>query len=839
VDHVEQFISTYSMKSETARVKDRMVDFSTLGISRILRLPREGLLLDQMPGVAPEQEEEIFDGEYPRTEKGGQIDKARHHWRPWFKFVNDYLFFRPQKDWISLTAITAAVNVWQGQKMNWAQIVQHNMDSELSIKLKAKPAVVELFSAFYITELCRELPAPAFEVGGPSTLRETPSPLSSPETEKEEDEEDEIQRLTARLRTAQTLANEKQDQLWEKNEALIKCQTENVKNLHEVAQLMREKMDAMTSLEAGRKELEARRSEVELKDREIQQLKTQLQEPFRLQEQFEECQRTLQQAQQDNSQLRGELQRRQEELEQSRAMVSHVSTIGQPSITSAMDEPEKLVTPTAEFFNALWFWESQGSVPRDIFQLYEQQRDLLFLTLGVTRSECLDHSHFHRLWRQSVQLGVENLFTETLARKEIQLSDPHSAFLIIGDIGARILLYYAQLESQWSSRKLRQNEREDRVVTWQDYSLQITSQFYGQPVAILQGWREILVGLNQKLQQPEFLSALLTNNVQRMSIASSVNLTGSHYLFHHSKTVNRLERYIREVSTQKRPLLNVNGQIQMELPPLSFSVAHPIVELPLVGSPLTLRYLGQYAKMFDTPAEEPVLTWTAISWMLEDYGLSRTEEVPADIVYWQNSRQWSHNPPPAVANHPNFCPCQRRCKWNPQATLTSVEYNWPFIPGPMSTADECKSTYKRFFEIHIQHLDPVCFRAAVFCNTLADWCGQWNVVLNVNKFAESHYEFLLLLKLQYRPTRWVRMVEAMAITHFIAGAHRCLINEFPHTRAGPFDRFLRWQRLNAPALVAQDEDLQRAMDKLEIRDWKRTSERTSSRPESTFKYPRC
>lgn len=214
--------------------------------------------------------------------------------------------------------------------------------------------------------------------------------------------------------------------------------------------------------------------------------------------------------------------------------------------------------------------------------------------------------------------------------------------------------------------------------------------------------------------------------------------------------------------------------------------------------------------MFDTPVEEPILTWSAISWMLEDYGLSRTEEVPADIAYRKNSRQWYHNPPPAVASHPNFCPCKKRCKWNPQATLTSVEYNWPFIPGPMSTAEECKSTYKRFFDIHIHHLDPVCFRAAVFCNTLADWCGQWNVVLNVNKFAESHYEFLLLLKLQYRPTRWVRMVEAMAITHFIAGAHRCLINEFPHTRAGPFEWFLRWQRLNALALVAHDEDLQRA-----------------------------
>jgi hypothetical protein len=47
----------------------------------------------------------------------------------------------------------------------------------------------------------------------------------------------------------------------------------------------------------------------------------------------------------------------------------------------------------------------------------------------------------------------------------------------------------------------------------------------------------------------------------------------------------------------------------MELTPFSFYVAHPIVELPLVGCPLTLRYLEQYAKMFDTLAEELVLIW--------------------------------------------------------------------------------------------------------------------------------------------------------------------------------------------------------------------------------------
>ena len=86
---------------------------------------------------------------------------------------------------------------------------------------------------------------------------------------------------------------------------------------------------------------------------------------------------------------------------------------------------------------------------------------------------------------------------------------------------------------------------------------------------------------------------------------------------------------------------------------------------------------------------------------------------------------------------------------------------------------------------------------------------------------------MLLLKLQYRPTRWVRLVEVMTLTHFIAGAHKCLINKFPYTMAGPFERFLRWQRLNDPELVARDEDLQKAIAKAGNRELKRDAEETT------------
>ena len=189
--------------------------------------------------------------------------------------------------------------------------------------------------------------------------------------------------------------------------------------------------------------------------------------------------------------------------------------------------------------------------------------------------------------------------------------------------------------------------------------------------------------------------------------------------------------------------------------------------------------------------------------------------MPADIYYRRISRKWSSEPPVNVQSHPHFCHCPRRCKWDPLATISNVEYNWPLVPSPKGTAEECKATYKQFFQDHVLHRDPVCFRAAVFSNILADWCGEWDVTIDVNQYHESHHEFWLLLKLQYKLTRWVRLVEAMALTHFIVGAHKCLINEFPYTRVGPFDRFLRWQRTHAPERVAKDEDLFKAVEAAE------------------------
>ena len=65
------------------------------------------------------------------------------------------------------------------------------------------------------------------------------------------------------------------------------------------------------------------------------------------------------------------------------------------------------------------------------------------------------------------------------------------------------------------------------------------------------------------------------------------------------------------------------------------------------------------------------------------------------------------------------------------------------------------------------------------------------------------------------------MVHAMALTCFKARTHKCLINDFPHTRVKHFERFVKWHRLNASNLVAKDKDLQRALEKMETSDHKK------------------
>lgn len=165
--------------------------------------------------------------------------------------------------------------------------------------------------------------------------------------------------------------------------------------------------------------------------------------------------------------------------------------------------------------------------------------------------------------------------------------------------------------------------------------------------------------------------------------------------------------------------------------------------------------------------------------------MSRTEPVGANLIYKQISGLWPFEPPLYVQIHSHFCLCPRRHKWSPNAIVASVEYRWPQIQVAFgfNKPIQCHDIYFKFFKDHYTHQDPLCFRATIFYAALIDWCPRWNFAINVNYYHESRQEFLMLLKLQYRPSRRVRLVRAIALTYFIEGVHTSLINEFPYTQA--------------------------------------------------------
>lgn len=183
--------------------------------------------------------------------------------------------------------------------------------------------------------------------------------------------------------------------------------------------------------------------------------------------------------------------------------------------------------------------------------MYECQRGLFLLAVRLKCEAWIGHIQFLQIWQQACEWGAENLLAEILARKHLNLSNPYSAFMVLGDVGARVLQYYACLEHQWLFQHQLPAKVEPRIVNWQDYGTQISFQFYDQPWEHLRGWQEVLKDLLSQLHEPDFLPRVMTVNMQRLSVFPNSEISGSQYLFYYDKVANCLGRYIKEISAQK------------------------------------------------------------------------------------------------------------------------------------------------------------------------------------------------------------------------------------------------------------------------------------------------
>ena len=133
-----------------------------------------------------------------------------------------------------------------------------------------------------------------------------------------------------------------------------------------------------------------------------------------------------------------------------------------------------------EICTRLWDVEKKVIPNFNLHQFYDFQRDLFLTMVGLELEACLTREQFQELWEFSVRCSVENLFTEILARKHLILLDPFTAYVVLGDVGARIYLYYADCEEQLHIRRALARRVEEREVDWSDYGTQMAQQFYGQ-----------------------------------------------------------------------------------------------------------------------------------------------------------------------------------------------------------------------------------------------------------------------------------------------------------------------------------------------------------------------
>ena len=282
VERVTRFIQSYNPNTETAQVRGQMIDFSVKAVGRQLKLPVDGLLLEDLPGLSKKQHEEMFEGEFPRTPRGCHLEKTKHHWKAWLKFVNDYLVFRPQTDMITQQIIVVAVNTWNGKRVNWARIVQQKTLEEIKRCQEGGPETWELFSAFYISVCSQELPQPAVVLRTPLSSNPTQS-LSSNFGELEE-----LRKANHRLRLQvnryKALVQEKSKELAEKNESLVACQSTTVKHIFDLAASLKDRLDQQVVLDEHKKANDLYQKQVVEKEQENMLLKQQLDAHRRVQE---------------------------------------------------------------------------------------------------------------------------------------------------------------------------------------------------------------------------------------------------------------------------------------------------------------------------------------------------------------------------------------------------------------------------------------------------------------------------------------------------------------------------------------------------------------------------
>lgn len=868
-DLSEFFESALASEFREIKVQNESVQFNSGAIAKATTLPEEDgqpLLNAELP-ISAREWEVVFKGgslAFDSEAMGWCIELASSPWKEWLEVFHQRIQLGEEGSKMEHCMVCAAFTaLMRGTRYNWAEELRLRMQEEIEKQREKRP--VPLRCAGYMGILCQLSVASS----SPSSFRSVPpflsrpryfapsperrivmSPIASPDppeiveesielcgdfasiggprenfqvlprlvvpsqifelgselspTPESHDREGVIHKLQAEL----TLAKEKESQLQGLNislqirEAQLEEKlTESVKSqkewqdkcgmvFTELTLATNEKNQLVKEKEALEREkniwegLRVRQEKaIASKSKENQSLKAQIQAVF-------VSEREILESGEKIKELEERLERQNIELEAKRRRIERMKS-------------------------GVWAIESVCPPFTSLFKNFELQRDIFFLVYSLQSNQILSNSDFEKLWAESLMDGCENLLTEILVRGGLRVTDPFKMFQSIAEFGVRIFTYYTQLELSLQQRRHQVAALElnppQREVDLQLWNVAVDTALTICPLPLLKNWAAEFARVRSSLRGDNFLQAAMDASSERLATSKRLDLGPGHYQFKYDQLKERMHRMDQQMEqTGGRAQVNLQNQVTFFLPPPN--QVHRMLNTPSrVRSPLAHKFLGEYEALFDEDVEQPIPTWKALEWILEDVGQSRQVSTDPsqshDKVYRRICAGWSREPPLNVRNDLRFCNCPRRYKWPTNALVDSLEYNWPLIPGSFMTPQDCNVAYMQFSFDHRQHRDPVCFRAAIFAAILGSWCLEYNFTYNVNLLSKTNREALILTKINYRSARWLRCMEAMCSTYFIIGPHHSLINEFGATRYGVISRALQVQREVENTIVPEEETM--------------------------------
>ena len=705
-------------------VQKQLIPFTTEAIAEVTTLPGEGaqsVNFAEVPLDAP-QWHSIFEGgglAFDVESQGWRLQKILPEWRDWVLLIQQRIQLGGEDGYMEHCILCAVLSaVLKGVRYNWAQELKLRICEEVERNQEMRP--MPLTSAGYIGALCGKFtPVGKASRSTPFLLRLQPpilpivhSPGQSPEPvivmdrvvervqmasesfvipsnfrvqkrlalttgeksgENAEGEQPTENELRAQLAQVQRELEEARVLTGKQHEEVIQLRENNEKIINTLSERQEEWSQSQLSVAEWKSKCQGLYDELAIAGeakRVWEQQKIVLEgEKAEWQSLKVRQERAIASKSREIKGLKGQVKSfliNEQQLCESEDRIQQMKT----TITTQNMELETWKRKFERVKVGIWAIESVYPPFTSLYKNFEVQRDIFFIVYNLRPSQRLNVSEFDNLWEEVLEDGYENLLTEILVRGELKVTDLMKAFLAIADLGTRVFLYYSQLEIALQQRRYQAEaifiNPPNRVVDLEFWSQAVNTSLTMYPIALLLPWKAELPKCQQQLGSDQYLQDTMDASSERLAIAKKIDIGPAEYQFKYDHLQERLQRWMVTLGRGGRIEVNLQNQVIFFPPPPNLirralqSVRRPPQTLQ------THAYLGRYDALFDSDIEQPIPSWKALEWLLEDVGLSRVISTAPDdahdVVYRRICRGWSVTPPLAVTNDPRFCNCPRRYK---------------------------------------------------------------------------------------------------------------------------------------------------------------------------------